>query len=337
MLKLYKILFFNMMIFGTLISISAYSWFSMWMGLEINLLSIIPLLNSVKNIYSSEASLKYFITQVLASLILIFSIIMMLMNTEFIAPELNSSYLLMLNSALMIKLGAAPFHFWFPEVMEGLNWMNCLILLTWQKIAPMILIMNLEYNFNFLLMIILFSLIISIFMSFNQMSLRKIMTFSSINHISWMISAMLISFSIWLIYFSIYMIITFNIIMIFYIFNIYYFNQINNFLNFNKNLKFFLMMNFMSLGGLPPFLGFFSKWIVINWLILNNYFIMIFFLIIFTLIMLYIYIRMMMNSLILMIYESKIHIKKINNFLLLILNFFMLMSLILCTFMFSIF
>nr|AXS66561.1 NADH dehydrogenase subunit 2 [Tenebrionoidea sp. 9 KM-2017] len=335
MSKLYKIIFFSTMLMGTIVSISSYSWMSMWMGLEINLLSIIPLFSSSKNIYSSESSLKYFITQAMASLVLLFSIIMMLSSTEFITEKLNLTFSMMMNSALLTKIGAAPFHFWFPEVIEGLNWINSMILLTWQKIAPMVLMMNNLPSEDFLFCIIIMSLMISTMMGINQVSLRKILAFSSINHIAWMIAAMMISCSNWLVYFIIYSIININIIMIFMMTNSYFIKQIMMSLNLNKPLKLILMLNFFSLGGLPPFIGFLPKWLTINWLITNNFFMITFLLIVFTLIMLYIYTRLMFSILVFSFSESMVYSNQIKNKTFLIMSAFFLSSLILCTLMFN--
>nr|ARH53922.1 NADH dehydrogenase subunit 2 [Lymexylon navale] len=328
-------MFFTFLISGTLIAISSISWLGMWMGLEINLLSIIPLMSSSKNMYSSESSMKYFITQTFASMILLFSVIMILILNEFIPLKFNLNLIYMMNTALLIKMGAAPFHFWFPEVMEGLSWMNCLIMLTWQKIAPMILLLNLPMNMNFIFMIILFSLSISTFMSLNQTSLRKILTYSSINHISWMLSAMMISFSIWLIYFLIYSLINFNIILIFNLTNSFNLNQLINSLNWNKLMKMFFLLNFLSLGGLPPFIGFFPKWLLVNWLIINKFQFLSFILIVFTLIMLFIYLQVIFSTLILNFEESKIKNFKYSNFSIMFMNTVILMSLIFCTLIFN--
>nr|QWZ46362.1 NADH dehydrogenase subunit 2 [Pelecyphorus contortus] len=334
-MKLYKMIFFNTMIMGTLIAISAYSWMSMWMGLEINLLSVIPLFSDKKNVFSSESSLKYFITQAIASAVLLMSVIMMLLTNEFIAPTVNFYLMMVLNSALLTKLGAAPFHYWFPEVMEGLNWMNCLILLTWQKIAPMMLLMNNLMNTKFTIAIILMCMVVSTLMAFNQISLRKILTFSSINHIGWMMSTTLISFPSWLIYFLIYSILNINIIAMFNYTKSFYLNQINNIINKNKILKFSMLINFLSLGGLPPFLGFLPKWLVINWMIMNNLPLTALFMTILTLLMLYIYVRITLSSLLLHSSEPKFLNLKFSNHLLLILNFISLFSLIICTLMFN--
>nr|YP_009711992.1 NADH dehydrogenase subunit 2 [Epicauta impressicornis]QGA73696.1 NADH dehydrogenase subunit 2 [Epicauta impressicornis] len=335
MVKLYKIMFFNSMILGTLIAISSFSWLGMWMGLEINLLSIIPLMNSSKNMLSSEASLKYFITQTLASLVLMLSITLMMIVNEFITPMVNSQLTMLLNSALLTKLGAAPFHFWFPEVIEGLNWFNCSILLTWQKIAPMALLMNNHLMINFIIIIILMSLMVSTLMSLNQLSLRKIMAFSSINHIAWMMSAMISSFSIWMIYLMIYTFITLTITYTFNHMKINLINQIPLMLNSHKMFKFSMMANFMSLGGLPPFLGFLPKWLTINWMIIHNFTLLALILIIATLIMLFVYIRILTSSLLLSHNETKKIDFKMNKFLALSFNFFAITGLASCTLIFS--
>nr|YP_010868505.1 NADH dehydrogenase subunit 2 [Apatetica glabra]WGU20038.1 NADH dehydrogenase subunit 2 [Apatetica glabra] len=288
MLKFYKLMFSSMMMIGTLITISSSTWMGMWIGLEINLLSIIPLMNSTKNNLSSEASLKYFITQTLASTMVLMTIILMSSNFSL---NLLTPFNLMLNSALFMKMGAAPFHFWFPEVMEGLNWFNCLILLTWQKISPMIIML---YNLNypiFMFSIILISMMISM-IGLNQVSLRKFMAYSSINHIAWMIASMLIFQSIWTYYFLIYTIITMNIIFVFKILNLFFMKQLFYTLNENLLTKLFFIMNFLSLGGLPPFLGFAPKWFTIQFLMENNLYTISNLMIIMTLLALYYYMRL---------------------------------------------
>nr|AYQ19026.1 NADH dehydrogenase subunit 2 [Amarygmini sp. ACP-2013] len=336
-MKIYKIIFFNSMVMGTMISISSYSWMSMWMGLEINLLSIIPLFSNTKNVLSSESSMKYFITQAMASLILLMTVIMLLMSEEFINPQMNFYLSMMMNSALLTKLGAAPFHFWFPEVIEGLSWTNSLILLTWQKIAPMMLIMNMKMNTTFLTMVIIMSLMISTISGFNQISLRKILAFSSINHIAWMLSSMMMSFQSWVIYFSIYSILNINIVTMFNKTKSFYTNQINNIMNNSKMFKFTMMTNFLSLGGLPPFIGFLPKWIIINWMTSNNMMMIAAIMIITTLIMLFIYIRVIMSSMMINTTEQKNLSLKFSNKILITINVITISSLMMCTFIMNLF
>lgn len=221
--------------------------------------------------------------------------------------------------------------------MEGLNWRNCLLILTWQKIAPIILLIN-NLNITFILsIIIIFSSLIGGITGLNQINLRKILAYSSINHIGWIIARILNSLLIWFIYFLIYTIITINIIIILKYFNIFYLKQLFIFINSNKILQLFFLINFFSLGGLPPFLGFFPKWLTINNLI-QNYFILIrLFLILSTLITLYFYIRITFSSLILYKNENLLYNKKYNYYFIFLFNLISLIGLIICIITFSFF
>nr|YP_010486362.1 NADH dehydrogenase subunit 2 [Pseudoechthistatus chiangshunani]UVW93767.1 NADH dehydrogenase subunit 2 [Pseudoechthistatus chiangshunani] len=330
MWNLYKLMFFFSMITGTLIAISSYSWLSMWMGLEINLLSILPLMSNSKNSYPAESALKYFITQSLASSILLLSVILSLNFKESLLENFQFSSII-LNSALLTKMGAAPFHAWFPEVMEGLNWNLGLLMLTWQKIAPMVLIF---YNCSlsmFFLIIILTSTILSGILGLNQISFRKILAYSSINHISWMLASMMHSQIIWMIYFTIYVIITLNITVILKEFQIFYLNQLFNFMNFSKTMKFAFILNFFSLGGVPPLLGFYPKWLVINNLVENNFYLLSTMLIIFTLITLFFYLRLSFLTLMITSKETLIFNPKTLKFKIMWINFISLSGLLVCT------
>nr|YP_009346540.1 NADH dehydrogenase subunit 2 [Apriona swainsoni]YP_010873064.1 NADH dehydrogenase subunit 2 [Batocera horsfieldi]APA32592.1 NADH dehydrogenase subunit 2 [Apriona swainsoni]WGV34284.1 NADH dehydrogenase subunit 2 [Batocera horsfieldi] len=334
MFNFYKILFSMTLMIGSLIAISSYSWLSMWMGLEINLLSIIPLLKDKNNIYPAEAALKYFITQTLASMILLLSILLSLNIQEF-WPETLTFLNMIMNSALLTKVGAAPFHSWFPEVLEGLNWINSLLMLTWQKIAPMVLIFYNCKLSSFFLSIILISTIVSGILGLNQISLRKILAYSSINHMSWMLASMLNSQYIWLIYFIIYSIISLNIILILRLKQIFYLHQLFNSLNSSKLIKFSFMLNFFSLGGLPPFLGFFPKWLVVNNLIQQKFFLLSFLLIVFTLITLFFYLRITFTALVINSSETLIFSPKKMNFFIFLFNFISLSGLLVSTLVFN--
>nr|ALO76154.1 NADH deshydrogenase subunit 2 [Anobiinae sp. GENSP01] len=296
MMKMFKILFLNTLVIGTLIAISSYSWMGMWIGLEINLLSIIPLMSSNKISYSSESSLKYFMTQSLASTIFLFSIIMMYMNLDII-PMSKSTYMMMMNFSLLTKMGAAPFHFWFPEIMNGLDWFNSFLILTWQKIAPMMILFTNLYSLKLMYIVILSSMIIGGVMGLNQMSIRKILAYSSINHMGWMLAALMTNFFTWLIYFTIYSLISLMLIIMFHNSSIMNFNQLILNQKFNTMEKFSINLNLLSMGGLPPFLGFFPKWLVINQLSENKMITILIFMVLLTLITLFYYIRLIISSL----------------------------------------
>nr|YP_009537857.1 NADH dehydrogenase subunit 2 [Tacola eulimene]AYN60574.1 NADH dehydrogenase subunit 2 [Tacola eulimene] len=328
-----KMLFSFILFFSTLISISSNSWLGCWVGLEINLLSFIPLMSSPQNLLNSEASLKYFLTQSIASINFLFAIIL---SVFFMKNFFTHNFLsVIINSSMLMKMGSIPFHFWFPNIMEGLSWINCFILMTWQKITPMILL-SYYLNFNYMCIIMVFNVLIGAIGSFNQSSLRKLMAFSSINNLGWMISSIIISENLWMIYFITYSIFTFIMCFTFYIINTFFINQLF-FFNMNFLIKISVMINFLSLGGLPPFLGFFPKWLVINYLLNNNFIIISFIFIMASLILLFIYFRIIYSSLLFFSFKLKwfkIFIK--NNILIFIyfFNFISLLGMIISTFFF---
>lgn len=287
-------MFFITLFSGTLIRICSSSWFRIWIGLEINLLSFIPLSINLNNLFSSEASLKYFLTQALASRTLLFSIIFYSFyiewNTTLNQNNIQHLINILFISSLIIKIGIAPFHFWFPNVIEGLNWINNLILITWQKIAPFV-ILSFCLNFNFLIFSIIISAFIGAIGGLNQSSLRKLIAYSSINHLRWMTAAILNNENIWKIYFLFYCILSIVIILLFNNFKITNLNQLYSFIKFKILIKFIIFIPLLSLGGLPPFLGFFPKWLVIELLISKNLIILLIIILNFTLIALYFYIR----------------------------------------------
>ena len=262
-------------------------------------MAFIPLIRDNKLI-STEASLKYFLTQALASSVFLFAVILFLLNTK----RRNSNYLIeiIIFSSLLLKRGSAPFHFWFPNVIEGLSWINALILITWQKIAPLILISYIIFKPLIIIRIIL-SRIIGALGGLNQTSLRKLIAYSSINHLGWILAA-IYNRNLWIIYFLFYTFLTFSIVFIFNIFKISYINQLFSLFFHEKRIKFLLFFNLLSLGGLPPFLGFLPKLLVIQSLTLNNQLFLLTFIVLITLITLYFYIRLCYRAFILNYYES---------------------------------
>nr|WGO57496.1 NADH dehydrogenase subunit 2 [Perisphaerus sp. 2 ZQW-2023b] len=302
-----KVMFFLILMSGLIIVLSSNSWLSAWMGLEINMLSFIPLMLD-NNMLTTEASLKYFLIQALASSILLFLII----SSSFI-ENMFTMYFSMMKTFLMIPLllksGVAPMHWWFPSVMEGLSWMNCLILLTIQKLAPLTL-MSYSINFNNYLfhMIIVTSVIIGAIGGLNQISLRKIITYSSINHLGWLLIAMKLNENMWVSYFLIYSLLTSTVISIIYSTQISLINQILQ-LTSNKIIKLLMFSSLLSLGGLPPFLGFLPKWIIIQMLMMNEIMILSSIMVIMSLITLYYYLRISYSSFMLLNLEISWNIK----------------------------
>nr|QHZ87490.1 NADH dehydrogenase subunit 2 [Agriocnemis femina] len=283
--NLSKMMFLSSMITGTTITISSKTWIMMWIGLEMNLLSFIPLMAQNKNPYETEASMKYFMTQAMASMIMLMALILSDMKMETEIPKM------MMLTAIFIKMGAAPFHMWFPSVMQGLSWMNCLLLMTWQKIAPMIMTSYLMSTGLLSNLIIILSVLVGAGGGFNQTSIRKMMAYSSISHIGWLLTALIMSMTFWLIYFLIYTLMNIAVIAMMMQNKIYHLKQIFS-MKMNNNVKLAMFTSILSLGGLPPFLGFLPKWMIIQNSMTSDNKINIMIMIMTTMVTLYFYLRM---------------------------------------------
>lgn len=253
----------------------------------------------------------------------------------------NSILSILINSSLLLKIGAAPFHFWFPGVIEGLNWINSLTLITWQKIAPLILLSyNLTIN-TFTALIIVVSVLIGSLGGLNQTSLRKILAYSSINHLGWLIAALALGENLWNMYFIIYSFLSRVIIFILQTFKLFHINQIFS-MNFSSPLvKFAIFTSFLSLGGLPPFLGFLPKWIIIQSIVEANLILLISTIVVLTLLTLFYYLRLTFGAFIITYSETLWNITYTqNNFLqilVLSLSIISTLGLFFCSMLFHIF
>nr|UXW93581.1 NADH dehydrogenase subunit 2 [Athalia sikkimensis] len=296
---------YMMLFFSTILVMNSSSWFSAWMGLEINMMSFIPLMMNNKNyLKSSNSMMMYFIVQVISSSILI----MMMLNLKIIKMSFNSNLTMsIMLMSLIMKMGAAPFHWWIPKIMNNLNWLNCLILMTWQKIAPMILMIQLP-NKSMIYMSAILSSFSGSMMAMNQTSFKIMLSFSSINHLGWMMMTMMLNFKMMYVYFLFYTSINMIICLNLNKFNINYLSQMFKINNNNKMIKLIINSSFLSLGGIPPFLGFLPKLMVLTLMIKNKMFIETFLMMILTLMILSIYMNSFTSSLLL----NKMNIKWMN-------------------------
>nr|YP_010574421.1 NADH dehydrogenase subunit 2 [Dipodomys merriami]UZH94515.1 NADH dehydrogenase subunit 2 [Dipodomys merriami] len=262
------------MILGTLITMTSSHWMLVWMGLEINMLSFIPLMTTNKNPRSTEAASKYFLTQATASMILMFAI----MNNFHYSgqwdihqpPNTLTSITLLI--ALAMKLGLAPFHLWVPEVTQGIPLLSGLALLTWQKLAPISILYQLSpyMEKNLVMCMATLSILLGGWGGLNQTQLRKIMAYSSIAHMGWMTAVMMYNPSIMLLNLIIYIFLTTTLFISFNSLSITTTSSISSTWNSHPLMTLATLLCLMSLGGLPPLTGFLPKWLIIQEMIFNN-------------------------------------------------------------------
>nr|YP_010610617.1 NADH dehydrogenase subunit 2 [Opisthoteuthis californiana]WAP91385.1 NADH dehydrogenase subunit 2 [Opisthoteuthis californiana] len=288
-------LFMNMIILGPIFSLSSNHWLVMWMGLELNLMGILPLMNIGGKHFEIDSSMKYFIIQSFSSsLLMISSIILYFYSSSWYSMFYTPFPSMILITSLLIKLGGAPFHLWLPNITKQMNWMMLFMILSWQKLAPLFMLSFINFNQNIILLSAILSALFGSIQAINQTSIQLIMTYSSISHLGWMLAICMINNMIMMLYLLIYSLTILPLFLYFSmksgykIFNLTQHNQ-------NMNMDFLIFIPLiMSLGGFPPFIGFLSKIIILISFINMNFIIIPMILFISTLISLYFYLNMSM-------------------------------------------
>jgi len=254
LLKNYQTLFVIFLITGTVIAVSSNSWFIAWIGLELNLISIIPLFTYKINSMAIESCIKYFLPQALASAIIItYAAIDYILSSYII----SSFTLILLTIGLLIKLGLPPFYFWFPQIINKLNWKLCILIISWQKLAPFMLISSVLTS-NILTIMVAASAGIGALGGFNQNLTKLIITYSSISHGAWILPLVRFSLHNWWIYFLIYCLISLSLIYLLSLNNVLLISNLSH-KQLSTKHKLIFSLTLMSLGGLPPLLGFIAK------------------------------------------------------------------------------
>nr|YP_010181257.1 NADH dehydrogenase subunit 2 [Bactrothrips quadrituberculatus]QVD42814.1 NADH dehydrogenase subunit 2 [Bactrothrips quadrituberculatus] len=241
-----------MMILGILFGLNSYSWFSMWMSMEIMLMSFIPCLIMKKSVSESYSTLKYFIFQCLGSSFFILGMM------EFFLFE----FMIL---GLFIKLGFFPNHFWVISISKHMNWFNFFLLMTIQKILPLWFLVNFFYKkMFFFFILILLNSIVGNLGSLNQMDLRVLLVFSSMNHMTWMLFTSLMNMLYFYFYLISYILMMMLLCFFFFNNNIFYLYQLFYLADLMLKYKVsFLSLIFLSFLGFPPLLGFFLKFVSI--------------------------------------------------------------------------
>ena len=299
-LKILKPEFFFLILLsltGILILISSRNIISMYLSLELQSICLYILAAYKKyDIKSSESGVKYFIMGVLSSGILLYglSLIFAFTNsTDFfeISNVINSSIqnntnFLIINSGfilvlcgLFFKIAIVPFHMWAPDVYEGSPTPITAYFTTIPKIgaiAFLIKFLNIPFQgysdtwVQILYLVSVASMILGSVAAINQYNIKRLLAYSSISHVGFMLIGVLTANQIGIkslqLYIFIYLI---NVLGIFTCIlclknkiNGYYLENINNYsglLKANPFISFCLAIFLFSSAGLPPLAGFFGK------------------------------------------------------------------------------
>nr|ARW71566.1 NADH dehydrogenase subunit 2 [Polychrus acutirostris] len=259
---------------GTIITMSSHHWLMAWLGLEINTLAIIPIISKQHHPRATEAATKYFLTQAAASALILFS---STTNAWFtgswdITQTMTPISTTLLTSALAMKLGLAPMHFWLPEVLQGTTMISALIIMTWQKLAPITLIYLTSHNLSSTILLImgLTSSLIGGWGGLNQTQTRKIMAYSSIAHLGWMAAIATMMPNILILTLMTYILMTTTMLLALTSMKSPTIQDLAATWTTSPALTTAILLTLLSLGGLPPLTGFMPKWLILETLTAEN-------------------------------------------------------------------
>nr|AER37326.1 NADH dehydrogenase subunit 2 [Alligator sinensis]AER37340.1 NADH dehydrogenase subunit 2 [Alligator sinensis]AER37380.1 NADH dehydrogenase subunit 2 [Alligator sinensis] len=243
----------------------------MWAALELSTLAILPLIANKSHPRAIEASTKYFLMQAMASTLIIFS---GALNYEMtgsyqIAELTDLTSMIVLTLALFIKVGLVPFHFWVPEVLQGMPTAPAIFLLTWQKLGPLVMLFLISHliSLKLIFMVAVLSSLIAGWMGLNQTQVRKLMAFSSIAQMAWIIVIIKYAPSLTILTFYIYSTTVSATLLTLDKMSTTSTKHLITSFSKSPTAATLLTLSLLSLSGLPPLAGFLPKWLTVNQLV----------------------------------------------------------------------
>nr|QPF22655.1 NADH dehydrogenase subunit 2 [Rhinichthys osculus] len=253
---------------GTTLTFASSHWLLAWMGLEINTLAIIPLMAQHHHPRAVEATTKYFLTQATAAALILFASttnawLTGVWDMNNVSNPVASA---MIIAALALKIGLAPMHFWMPEVLQGLDLLTGLVLSTWQKLAPLALIIQTAQAIDPLLLTALglMSTLVGGWGGLNQTQLRKVLAYSSIAHMGWMIIVLQYAPHLTLLALLTYIFMTSAAFLTLKASSATKIGTLATVWSKSPVLTTTTALVLLSLGGLPPLTGFMPKWLILQ-------------------------------------------------------------------------
>nr|AEP26528.1 NADH dehydrogenase subunit 2 [Cyrtodactylus salomonensis]AEP26531.1 NADH dehydrogenase subunit 2 [Cyrtodactylus salomonensis] len=251
---------------STIITMSSNHWLLAWLGLELNTLSVLPIIMKSHHPRAAEATTKYFLIQATAATMILLASIMNAWQTgQWSIQHTSPTTTILTTIAIMLKLGLAPMYLWYPQVLQGVTMNTALMISTWQKIAPLTLLYMTHHGLNhtMLLLLGLTSALVGGWGGLNQTQIRMIMAFSSIAHMGWLITAMTLSPSLTTLTMITYMTMTTATFMPIAT-TTKTITDMGITWQLSPTTLTATMFTLMSLGGLPPLTGFMPKWLILK-------------------------------------------------------------------------
>nr|ACA28645.1 NADH dehydrogenase subunit 2 [Phelsuma lineata] len=252
---------------STIVTLSSHHWLLAWLGLELNTLSMLPIIVKPAHPRATEAATKYFLIQAGAAALIMFSSTMNAwMTGQWAIINMLPTPTVIMTLAIFLKLGLVPMHFWYPEVVQGSTMFTAMIISTWQKIAPLSLLYLTMMNnpTNVLLTVGFLSTLIAGWTGLNMTQTRKIMAFSSIGHMGWIIIMIPLNLNLATLTLILYITLTCSLFSSLDATTANTLKDLSQTHSHSPILTMVMMLTLMSLGGLPPLAGFMPKLLILK-------------------------------------------------------------------------
>ena len=316
-----------MSILGMMVMVSGHSLLTLYLGLEIMSLSLYALIATARDRASAiEAALKYFVLGAIASGLLLYGMSMIYgisgsldiaqISSFASASTLGSQQTLILNFGLVFlvigiafKLGAVPFHMWVPDVYQGSPTSVTMFLSTVPKIAAIALLIRLlidglgdlqHYWADLFMILAVLSIAIGSLVALTQTNIKRMLAYSTISHIGFVllgfVTGVVDGYGAAVFYVLAYILMSLAAFGSIIVLNRKGFeaDQISDFQGLSKHSPWFaliMLVVMLSMAGVPPFIGFYSKLFILQQVVAQGYVILAITAVIFAVISAYYYLQ----------------------------------------------
>ena len=316
-----------MSILGMMVMVSGHSLLTLYLGLEIMSLSLYALIATARDRASAiEAALKYFVLGAIASGLLLYGMSMIYgisgsldisqISSFASASTLGSQQTLILNFGLVFlvigiafKLGAVPFHMWVPDVYQGSPTSVTMFLSTVPKIAAIALLIRLlidglgelqHYWADLFMILAVLSIAIGSLVALTQTNIKRMLAYSTISHIGFVLLGFVTGvedgYGAAVFYVLAYILMSLAAFGSIIVLNRKGFeaDQISDFQGLSKHSPWFaliMLVVMLSMAGVPPFIGFYSKLFILQQVVAEGYVILAITAVIFAVIIAYYYLQ----------------------------------------------
>ncbi len=296
----YKGEFFTLGLFailGMFVMVSSYNFITLFVGLEIMSLAMYAMIAMQRDSSAAtEAALKYFVLGAMATGLLLYGLSMIYGATGTLTiPEVKNVIAAGESSATVLafgvvfiviglgfKLGAVPFHMWVPDVYQGSPTAVTLFIASAPKIAAFAIVYRLLVDGlpglvidwqQLLIILSVLSMVVGTLIALMQTNFKRLLAYSGISHIGFLLMGFIAAtpegYSAAMFYVLVYAISSVAafglIIALARTGN--QFEEIADFKGLNQRnpwLAAMMLIVMFSMAGIPPFIGFYAKLVVLE-------------------------------------------------------------------------